>query len=73
MKLPQWLMPTTLGFGPVFIVIGLQGTSLTSTYYSYAGALMVSFGLLSLWRQVIDLEKDIREQRTRVLEEERPC
>ncbi len=61
----QALMPATLGFGPVFIVIGLQGTTLTSTRASYAGALMVSFGLLSLWRQVIDLEKDIREQKSR--------
>ncbi len=65
MKLPQALMPATLGFGPVFIVIGLQGTTLTSEKASYVGALMVSFGLLSLWRQVIDLEKDIREQKSR--------
>ena len=65
MKLPQWLMPATLSFGPVFIVSGLSGTTLTSTKASYAGALMVSFGLLSLWRQVIDLEKDIREQKSR--------
>ncbi len=65
MKLPQWLMPATLSFGPVFIVIGLSGTSLTSTYYSYAGALMVSLGLVSLWKQVIDLEKEIREQKSR--------
>ncbi len=65
MKLPQSLMPATLGFGPIFIVIGLSGTSLTSTYFSYGGALMVSFGLLSLWRQVFDLEKDIREQKSR--------
>jgi len=48
MKLPQWLMPATLSFGPVFIAIGASGTSLTSTYYSYAGALMVSLGLVSL-------------------------
>ncbi len=65
MKLPQWLMPATLSFGPVFIVLGLSGTSLKSTYYSYAGALMVSLGLVSLWKQVIDLEKDIREQKSR--------
>ncbi len=65
MKLPQWLMPATLSFGPVFMAIGLSGTTLTSTKASYAGALMVSFGLLSLWRQVIDLEKDIREQKSR--------
>ncbi len=65
MKLPQALMPATLAFGPVFIVIGLQGTTLTSERASYAGALMVSFGLLSLWRQVIDLERDIREQKSR--------
>ncbi len=65
MKLPQWLMPATLSFGPVFIVIGLQGTTLTSERASYAGALMVSLGLLSLWKQVIDLEKDIREQKSR--------
>ncbi len=65
MKLPQWLMPATLSFGPVFIVLGLSGTSLTSTYYSYAGALMVSLGLVSLWKQVIDLEKEIREQKSR--------
>ncbi len=65
--LSQALMPATLGFGPVFIVIGLSGTSLTSTNFSDAGALMVSFGLLSLWRQVIDLEKDIREQKSRNL------
>jgi len=64
MKLPQWLMPATLSFGPVFIVLGLSGTSLTSTYFSYGGALMVSLGLVSLWRQVIDLEKDIREQKS---------
>jgi len=63
--LAQALMPATLGFGPVFIVIGLQGTTLTSERASYAGALMVSFGLLSLWRQVMDLEKDIREQKSR--------
>ncbi len=63
MKLPQWLMPATLGLGPVFIVIGLQGITLTSERASYAGALMLSFGLLSLWRQVIDLEKDKREQK----------
>ncbi len=65
MILPQWLMPAILAFGPVFIVIGQQGTTLTSERASYAGALMVSFGLLSLWRQVIDLEKDIREQKSR--------
>ncbi len=65
MKLPQWLMPATLGLGPVFIVIGLQGTTLTSERASYAGALMVSFGLLSLWKQVIDLEKEIGEQKPR--------
>ncbi len=65
MKLPQALMPATLAFGPVFIAIGASGTTLTSTKASYAGALMVSFGLLSLWRQVIDLEKDIREQKSR--------
>ncbi len=65
MKLPQWLMPATLSFGPVFMAIGLSGTTLTSTKFSYAGALMLSFGLLSLWKQVIDLEKDIREQKSR--------
>ncbi len=65
MKLPQWLMPATLSFGPVFIVLGLSGTSLTSTRFSYAGALMVSLGLVSLWKQVIDLEKEIREQKSR--------
>ncbi len=65
MKLPQPLMPATLGFGPVFIVIGLQGTTLTSERASYAGTLMLSFGLLSLWRQVMDLEKDIRQQKSR--------
>jgi len=65
MKLPQALMPATLAFGPVFMAIGAAGTTLTSTKASYAGALMVSFGLLSLWRQVIDLEKDIREQKSR--------
>ncbi len=58
-------MPATLAFGPVFIVIGLQGTTLTSERASYAGALMLSFGLLSLFRQVMDLEKDIREQKSR--------
>ena len=65
MKLPQWLMPATLSFGPIFIAIGASGTSLTSTGFLYGGALMVSFGLLSLWRQVFDLEKDIREQKSR--------
>ena len=65
MKLPQWLMPATLSFGPVFIAIGASGTSLTSTNVSYGGALMVSLGLVSLWKQVIDFEKDIREQKSR--------
>ncbi len=65
MKLPQVLTPATLSFGPIFIAIGASGTSLTSTYFSDGGALMVSLGLLSLWRQVIDLEKDIREQKSR--------
>ena len=65
MKLPQALMPAGLAFGPVFIVIGLQGITLTSERASYAGALMLSFGLLSLFRQVMDLEKDIREQKSR--------
>jgi len=65
MKLPQALMPATLAFGPVFMAIGAAGATLTSTKASYAGALMVSFGLLSLWKQVIDLEKDIREQKSR--------
>ncbi len=65
MKLPQWLMPATLSFGPVFMAIGLSGTTQTSTNFSYVGAIMVSFGLLSLWKQVIDLEKDIREQKSR--------
>ena len=65
MKLPQWLMPATLSFSPVFIVIGLSGTTLTSTRFSYVGAIMVSLGLVSLWKQVIDLEKDIREQKSR--------
>ena len=63
MKLPQALMPATLAFGPVFIAIGASGTTLTSTKASYAGALVLSFGLLSLWRQVIDLEKGIRKQK----------
>ena len=63
MKLPQALMPPALALGPLFIVIGLQGITLTSERASYAGALMLSFGLLSLWRQVIDLEKDKREQK----------
>ncbi len=58
-------MPPTLALGPLFIVLGVQGTSLTSTNYAYAGVLMVSFGLLSLWRQVNDLEKEIREQKSR--------
>ena len=65
MKLPQWLMPATLSFGPVFMAIGLSGTTLTSTNFSYVGAIMVSLGLVSLWKQVIDLEKDIREQKSR--------
>ncbi len=65
MKLPQALMPAALAFGPVFIVIGLSGTSLSSTNFSYVGAIMVSLGLISLWKQVIDLEKDIREQKLR--------
>ncbi len=65
MKLPQALMPATLAFGPVFMAIGAAGTTLTSTKASYAGALMVSFGLISLWRQVMDLEKAIREQKSR--------
>ncbi len=64
MKLPQWLMAATVSFGPVFIVLGVQGTSLTSTNYAYAGVLMVSLGLVSLWKQVIDLEKEIREQKS---------
>ena len=49
MKLPQALMPAALALGPVFIVIGLQGITLTSERASYAGALMLSFGLLGLW------------------------
>ncbi len=65
MKLPQALMPAALALGPLFIVIGLQGITLTSERASYAGALMLSFGLLSLFRQVMDLEKDIREQKSR--------
>ncbi len=65
MELPQWLMPATLSFGPVFMAIGLSGTTLTSTNFSYVGAIMVSLGLVSLWKQVIDLEKDIREQKSR--------
>ena len=65
MKLPQWLMPATLSFGPVFIVIGLSGTTLTSTRFSYVGAIIVSLGLVSIWKQVIDLEKEIREQKSR--------
>ena len=65
MKLPQWLMPATLSFGPVFMAIGLSGTTLTSTNFSYVGAIMVSLGLVSLWKQVIDLEKEIREQKSR--------
>ena len=65
MKLRQWLMPATLSFGPVFMAIGLSGTTLTSTNFSYVGAIMVSLGLVSLWKQVIDLEKDIREQKSR--------
>jgi len=58
-------MPAILAFGPVFIVIGLTGVSLSSTIVSYVGAVMVSLGLVSLRRQVIDLEKDIREQKSR--------
>ena len=65
MKLPQWLMPATLSFGPVFIVIGLSGTTLSTTIISYVGAIMVSLGLVSLWKHVIDLEKEIREQKSR--------
>ncbi len=65
MKLPQWLMPATLSFGPVFIAIGASGTSLTSTNFSVVGAIIVSLGLVSLWKQVIDLEKEIREQKSR--------
>ncbi len=67
MKLPQWLMPATLSFGPVFIAIGAAGTTLTSTNFSFVGAIMVSLGLVSLWKQVIDLEKEIREQKSRNL------
>ncbi len=63
MKLPQALMPAALALGPLFIVIGLQGITLTSERASYAGALMLSFGLLSLWRQVIDLERERKEQK----------
>jgi len=65
MILPQWLMPAILAFGPVFIVIGVTGASLLSTIFSYVGAIMVSLGLVSLRRQVIGLEKDIREQSSR--------
>ncbi len=65
MKLPQWLMPATLSFGPVFMAIGLSRTTLTCTNFSYVGAIMVSLGLVSLWKQVIDLEKDIKEQKSR--------
>ncbi len=65
MKLPQALMPATLALGPVFMAIGAAGTTLTSTNFSFVGAIMVSLGLVSLWRQVIDLEKDIREQKSR--------
>ncbi len=64
MKLPQWLMPAILAFGPVFMVIGVTGASLSSTIFSYVGAVMVSLGLLSLWKQVFDIEKDIREQKS---------
>ncbi len=65
MILPQWLMPAILAFGPIFMVIGLTGVSLSSTIFSYVGAVMVSLGLVSLRRQIIDLEKDIREQKSR--------
>ncbi len=65
MILPQWLMPAILAFGPVFIVIGLSGASVSSTIISYVGAVMVSLGLVSLRRQIIELEKDIREQKSR--------
>jgi len=65
MKLPQALMPATLALGPVFMAIGAAGTTLTSTRFSYVGAIMVSLGLVSLWKQVIGLEKDIREQKSR--------
>jgi predicted membrane metal-binding protein len=65
MILPQWLMPSILAFGPVFIVIGLTGVSISSTIFSYVGAVMVSLSLVSLRKQIIDLEKDIREQKSR--------
>ncbi len=65
MILPQWLMPAILAFGPIFIVVGLSGVSLSSTIFSYVGAVMVSLGLVSLRRQIIDLEKEIREQKSR--------
>jgi len=67
MILPQWLMPAILAFGPIIIVIGLSGVSLPSTIFSYVGAIMVSLSLLSLWKQVTDLEKEIREQKSRDL------
>ena len=65
MILPQWLMPAILSFGPLAIVIGLSGASLSSTIFSYVGTITVSLGLVSIWKQVIDLEKDIREQKSR--------
>ncbi len=65
MILPKWLMPAILAFGPVFIVIGLSGVSLSNTIISYVGAVMVYLGLVSMMRQKIDLEKEIREQKSR--------
>ena len=65
MILPQWLMPAILSSGPLAIVIGLSGASLLTTIISYVGAIMVSLGLVSIWKQVIDLERDIREQKSR--------
>jgi hypothetical protein len=51
------LMPTLAMFGPLFIALGVDSASILSQAFSMAGALMVGFALLHVWRRQTRIEQ----------------
>jgi hypothetical protein len=64
MKLPVWLMPAFLTFGPFFIAISMIGTRLNVLVPTIIGAVMLSSGLATLFIKVMELEKEINEMKS---------
>ena len=59
MKIPIWLLPTFLAFGPLYIVIAPSRTQ------AMIGAIMLGTGAITLFLRMMSIEKELASLRSR--------